>query len=341
MDGIWMDLHMFDAGAGGGGAAPTGAAPSAAGATTSASDGASGGVSDGQNAPLANVAKSAKRGKNPLADVVYGKQASPAPEAQANAEYAAPSVTAETAADRQAEFDQYIRDHKDLYDARVQRAIQDRFRGQKEIQGKADKMDALQPVLEMLAGKYGVDATNVDALAKAIQSDDSYYEQEAMDKGLTVQQLKQIKQLERENAEFRRTAQERERQANARKVYEQWISQGEETKTVYPDFDLKTECNSPETGERFMRLLRSGVDVRTSYEVVHRDDIIGGAMARAAAVAQKKTIDGIRARGMRPTENGVDPGAPARIVKSDPSKWDRKDREEIARRVRRGERIEL
>lgn len=324
---IWMNLHMFD---GEGGSA-------GAGGVAAAGDGTSGGApaaDTGANAVTPSDKQKSQRNRNPLADVVYGKQPKeePAQDTQPNA----PSE-----ADRRADFDQYIRDHKDLYDERVQRAIQDRFKGQKEIQGKADQMDALRPVLDMLAGKYGVDAADISALSKAIQADDSYYEQEAMDKGLTVQQLKQMKQLERENAEFKRAAQERERQENANRIYQQWIDQSETAKTFYPDFDLKAECAAPETGERFLRLLRSGVDVRTAYEVVHRDDILGGAMARAAAAAQKKTIDGIRARGMRPIENGVDHGSPARIVKSDPSTWTKKDREEISRRVMRGERIEL
>lgn len=333
MSKVWMNLHWFDGA--GDGAAASGAAPAAG------SDGASGGATETPSAtPKSTVDRQpTKRERNPLANVVYGKQPD-AQEQQAAAPTAQQAAPGETEANRRADFDQYIRDHKDLYDERVQRAIQDRFKGQKEIQGKADKMDALQPVLEMLAGKYGVDAADVEGLSKAIQADDSYYEQEAMDKGLTVQQLKQMKQLERENAEFKRAAQERERQANAQKVYQQWVDQAEEAKRFYPDFDLKSEC-SAETGERFLRLLRSGVDVRTAYEVVHRDDIIGGAMARAAATAQKKTIDGIRSRGLRPVENGVDVGAPARIVKSDPSKWTKKDREEISRRVMRGERIEL
>lgn len=53
-----------------------------------------------------------------------------------------------------------------------------------------------------------------------------------------------------------------------------------------------------------MGLLRSGVDARTAYEVVHKDEIIGGAMQYTAQRVQEKVVNDIRARGMRPPENG-------------------------------------
>lgn len=244
--------------------------------------------------------------------------------------------------DRKAEFEKLIKgEYKDLFDERAQKMIDTRFKHVKSLEAQVEKAKAFDPVVELLASKYGVDGTNIDALVKAIEEDNSYYEEEAMRKGLSVEQLKNIKKLERENAAFKRAEEERVRQDNANRIYAQWDQQSAELKALYPNFDLREECNHPETGSRFLSLLKSGVDVKTSYEVIHKDELIGGAMQYAAQSVQEKTINDIRARGMRPAENGGSGNAAATIRKNDPRTWTKKDRDEIARRVMRGERIEL
>ena len=150
----------------------------------------------GATAPVAGVQKGMK---NPLADVKYGKQEETAPVAE---------VT--TAPDMSAEFEALIKGkYKEQYDARVQDTVQKRLKGQKEI---VEKYNALTPTLETIAKKYGVDASDIEALNKAIDEDDSYYEQEAIEKGMTVQQLKEVKKMERENAALKAQMEEAQRQ---------------------------------------------------------------------------------------------------------------------------------
>lgn len=251
------------------------------------------------------------------------------------------SVTTKQKDERKAAFESLIKgEYKELYDERVQSTINARFKQMKGLEERVAQLDELQPMLEMLASKYGVDAKNVDKLVSAIQEDDSYYQDEAMQKGLTVEQLKNIKKMERENAEFKRAAAERERQENAARVYANWQQQADACKQMYANFDLRSEIESPETGKRFTDLLKSGVDVKTAFEVIHKDEIIGSAMQYTAQQVQQKVTNDIRARGLRPEENGGSNSA-AVITKSDPSKWTKKDRDAIAKRVLRGERIEL
>ena len=79
--------------------------------------------------------------------------------------------------DRKAEFDKLIKgEYKEFYDAKVQDTVQKRVKGLKEKEGK---LDALTPTLEMLAKKYGVDASDIEALNKAIEEDDAYYEEDS------------------------------------------------------------------------------------------------------------------------------------------------------------------
>jgi len=266
-------------------------------------------------------------GKNPLADVKYGIQDDAQP-----AEETKPETPALTPEQRQAEFEKLIKgEYKDLYDARMQDTIQRRLKSSKEV---TDKYNALTPVLEMLGRKYGIDASDADKLAKAIENDDSYYEEEAMEKGMSVEQLKATRKLERENAELKRQMDERTTQENTDRLYAQWTQQAEETKKVYPSFDINAELQNP----LFQQLLRNNIDVRTAFEVIHKDDIIPAAMQYTAKTVEQKLTNKIIANGQRPAENGLSAQGAAN-VKADVSQLTKEDRAEIIRRVARGEKI--
>lgn len=297
-----LDLQFFAEGAGGG----TGA------------DGATGVTG-------ADAASQAKGDKNSLADVKYGIQTESAPAAEVQEEVAAPT-------DRSAEFEKLIRgEFKDQYNQKVQDTIQKRLKGTQET---VDKFNSMTPMLEMLSRKYGVDSTDIAALSKAIEEDDSYYEDEAMEKGVTVQQLKEIRKMEKENAELKRQMQEKANKENASKLYAAWMDQSEKAKAVYPSFDLNAEMQNPQ----FVNLLKSNVDVRTAYEVIHKDEIIPAAMQFTAQQTKSKLAKSIAAGTARPAENGISSQSAAR-VKSDVSQLSKADRDEIYRRAQRGEKI--
>ena len=261
---------------------------------------------------------------NPLANVKYGIQEEATPAAEEVKQTATP--------DRNAEFEKLIKgEYKDLYDAKMQDTIRKRLKANEDT---VNRFNALTPTLELLANKYGVKPDDIEALNKAIEEDDSYFEDEAMKKGLTVQQLKEMRKMEKENAELRRQMSEKETQEQASKLYSAWLQQETATKAVYPSFDLKAEMNNPE----FVKLLRSNVDVRTAYEVLHKDEIIPAAMQFTAKTVEQKLTNKIMAGGSRPAENGMKSQSAA-VIKSDVSQLSKADRQEIIRRVQRGEKI--
>ena len=305
-----LDLQLFADGAGGG----------------------EGGTAVGTPGVTATAAVSQKTGvkANPLANVVYGKQATPTAEESAPAA----EVSKPTTEDRAAKFEELIKgEYKDLYDARMQETIQKRLKASKET---VDKYESLVPTLEILAKKYGVDAADAKALAKAIEEDDSYWEEEALEEGISVEQLKEKKKMMRENADLKKQLEEQSRRDSANRVYAQWMEQAEKAKAIYPSFDFQAEMQNPQ----FVQLLRSNVDVRTAYEVVHKDDIIHGAMQFTAKQVSQKMADSIIANGARPSENG-NSSQGATVVKSDVSQLSKADRAEIIRRVQRGEKIKF
>lgn len=298
-----LDLQLFAEGAGGG-------------------DGGTG--AEGAKGVTATAAVSQTKGvKNPLADVKYGIQEGAAPVAEVN-----PTPTE----DRNAKFEELIKgEYKDLYDARVQDTVQKRLKSSKET---VDKYNELTPTIEILAKKYGVDASDIKALNAAIEEDDSYFEEEALEKGITVQQLKEIRKVERENAELRKQMDEKNRKDNAAQQYAEWMRQAEDAKKLYPNLDFEAEAQNPQ----FRQLLMSGIDVGTAYLVVHKDEVIPAAMQYTAKTVEQKLTNKVIANGARPAENGTSSQS-ATVVKSDVSQLSKADRAEIIRRVQRGEKI--
>jgi hypothetical protein len=276
-----------------------------------------------------NAVSQIKGGKtDPLANVVYGKQT----DAQNANVQVETTETESVQPDRNAEFEKLIKgEYKDLYDQRVQDTIQKRLKGTKET---VDKYNALSPTIDLLSKKYGVDPTDIEALNKAIEDDDAYYEEEAIEKGVTVEQLKQIKKMEKENAELKKQMQEQENKDKAAKLYSQWMEQEKATKNIYPSFNLRAEMQNP----KFIDLLRANIDVRTAYEVLHKDEIIPAAMQFTAKTVEQKITNKIIANGARPAENGTSSQSAA-VVKSDVSQLSTKDIAEVMRRVANGERI--
>jgi hypothetical protein len=307
-----LNLQLFAEGTGGAGAG--------------AGDGGTG--ASGQGVTEAAALPQTKGVKNnPLSNVKYGKQE----EAQVANVQSAEAQT-EVTVDRNAEYKKLIRgEYKDLFDSDVQNVVQKRLKNSQET---VDKYNALAPTLEMLAKKYGVDASDINALSKAIEEDDAYYEEEALEKGISVEQLKNIRKMEKENAELRRQMQEQQVRDNANKLYATWMDQAEQAKTVYPSFDLAAEMQNPQ----FVNLLKSNVDVRTAYEVLHKDEIIPAAMQFTAKTVEQKIANNIAAGSKRPTENGMSSQSAA-VVKSDVSQLSKFDLHEIQRRVARGEKI--
>lgn len=299
-----LDLQLFAEGASGG-------------------DGGTG--AEGATGASATAAVSQTKGvkNNPLADVKYGVQENTTPAAE---------VVENPTEDRNAKFETLIKgEYKDLYDQRMQDTVQKRLKSTKET---VEKYEALAPTLEILAKKYGVDASDVKALNKAIEEDDAFFEEEALELGMTVEHLKELRKVKRDNAELTKKLEEKDRRENANKIYSEWMNQAESAKQVYPSFDLRAEMQNP----KFVDLLKSNIDVRTAYEVIHKDDIIAGAMQFAAKKVEQNITNKIIANGARPSENG-NSSQGASVTKSDVSTLTKADRAEIARRVARGDKI--
>ena len=244
--------------------------------------------------------------------------------------------TAKTPQQRQEDFEALIRgEYREEFQKRTQRIIDKRFKQQGELENTLKSHDEL---LTVLAQKYGVDSRDAKAIMDAINKDDSFYEQEALDKGLSVKQLKEIKQLERDNASPRKAQEEAESKRHTDQIYSEWLNESEELKNKYglDSFNLESEIQNPE----FIKLLAGGISLESAYKAIHFDDMVGGAMAHTAATVKEKMANNIASRSGRPAENGVSSQSTSNF-KTDVNKMTKADRAKIMREVQKGANVVL
>ena len=226
-------------------------------------------------------------------------------------------------------------EYKKAYEQKFQDALNKRLKNQKDLQGQ---LDSMKPGLDILAQKYGLEAKDgaydYAELMQKIQDDDQLYEEEAFQRGMSVQDLKTMKHLESENARLNAVREQQEEEARNREEFERLMAQGEELKAIYPSFDLGVELQN----ESFGRLLANGIPVKTAYEVCHNEEILAGGMQYAVKQTKEKIANSIQS-GTRPIENGLSSQSATSPGDIDLSKLTLAQIHEFTARAQAGERI--
>lgn len=292
--------------------------------------GASSGTGDGSGTATSGANEGTSSGANnskDLSKVVYGKQPT-----------VAENTSSDTQDDAQSRYNEYRNgEGKDFINKEIENAVKRRFKDHSELKKSNGKM---QSVMNALSMKYGIDPTDTDGILKAVAEDTTYYETAADEAGMSVEQYKKMKQLEAENAQLKAIRQEEDRRKEFDAKYAEWSMQADFAKNEYPNLDLNTEMQNKD----FFGLLTRGIDVKTAYQVIHQDEIVQSAIStatqRTAQAVQQQTVNNIRSKGLRPDESAGSSQA-GFTFKADPHKWTKADREEIAKRVARGEKITL
>lgn len=244
---------------------------------------------------------------------------------------------ADEAQARTDEFEAYISEHKDLYEAKLKQQLDRRMKGATRdidaLKGQNARYDALA---QAIAQRYGKDANDLAALEQAVREDESWIEEQAARNGLTKEQQKHWNAIEAENARFKAAREEAERMAQRDATLQRWQAEADQLKQIYHEFDLDEEVNNPE----FASLVGKGVAMQTAYEVVHKDELLTNAISYANNRAKTAIAASVRANGMRPTEGAGGNSAPS-SMKLDVEKMTKEQRQEVIRRVMSGERITL
>ena len=216
------------------------------------------------------------------------------------------------------------------YNKEMQAVIKARLKNAGTAEEALSKM---APALEVLARKHGQDPANPDyeALAKAINDDDAYYEDKALEMGVSVEAAKRIDQQERDTARQQR---EEERNLEQQKLHNHFRSleqQGEALKKVFPNFDLRTELQNP----AFARMVAPGhgiMSVEDAYKAVHRKEIEAAQSQVIAQRTAQNISNAIQAGSRRPDENGTS-GQSASVTTFDYSKASKEQRDALKREI--------
>ena len=221
------------------------------------------------------------------------------------------------------------------YNKQMQAVVQARLRSAK---GAEETLGKLAPALELLARKHGQDPAkpDYDALVKAISDDESFYEDKALEMGVSVETAKRIDQQERETARQQREQAKTLEQQKFQQHIMKLEQQGEAMKKVFPNFDLRTELQNP----AFARMTSPnvGISVEDAYYAVHRNEIQTAAMQVTAQKTAQKISNAIQAGSRRPDENGTSGQAPS-VTTFDYRSMSPEQRDALKKRIRSGEKI--
>lgn len=228
-------------------------------------------------------------------------------------------------------FDDYVKAHKDEASKWFQKQFNRRHADYNQLKSRAD---ASAQVLDVLAAKYNLDANDVDGIVKALNGDDSMFEERAIEAGMTVEQYKRFSAAQAENRRLRAEQQQFQQTQQIQRQMEEWDRQSNNLKQIFPDFDLDTELENPD----FEKALRSGLSIDRAFYAVHGAEITSGAMQYTAQQVRQATAEDLASRRNRPIENGLSPMASAKVTK-DVHNLTKRERAELAKRSMSGERI--
>ena len=201
----------------------------------------------------------------------------------------------------------------------------------------AEGLEKLAPALQLLSKKYGVDSGDYDAIAKAVADDDEYYEDRAMELGVSTEVAKQ---LERSEAVARAAEAQKQQFINEQKLMEhlgKMNAQAVELQKKYPNFDLRKELDNP----TFRRLTAPDLmfSLEDAYELVHRDEIKESIRQAALKASVQQVSNAVQSNRSRPSEGGVPKSSNASIQTFDYRNATREQREALKARIRSGEKI--
>lgn len=170
------------------------------------------------------------------------------------------------------EFDRLINGRfKDKFTKKTQAIIDKRFKQTKELEAYKEKT---APLIEGLMEKYNIPSGEENRLLEMELSSEVTPVPEKAPEG----------------------------EAKIKNQVARWLQESVALKEQMPEFDLRRELKQH---KELGKLLLGGIDVKTAYEMVHREEIISDAMAYTADRVRKQVVDNIQAKGMRPLENGA------------------------------------
>ena len=229
------------------------------------------------------------------------------------------------------QHDEMMKDpeYRKFFSEKAQDIFNSKYKNYKTIKSN---FEAIQPILSTLAEKYGVDANDLGAIAKAFENDNEIYEALGEKSGLSGEQFKAMNSLRQTATRERAMREEIEARYKTEQTAQKLQAEAVTVQQLYPEFDFKATISNPQIRE----MLKAGVSLKAAYEAVNMDHIL----EMRTKAAEKKVTDNIQARATRPVEGGAS-AQTGNIVQNRAASLTRQDREALAKRAIRGENITL
>ena len=327
-------LQLFADGTGEGGAAESGVtSPAAAGQDT----GVNASAVAGQTVEPTQADRLRELGvpESKLKRAKYSQKAAPQKQQETTAQAAAAETqeVTEEAKDtaKRLSWDEIMADPE--YNGEMQKVVK---AAKEKLKTSAEALEKLSPAIQLIAKKYGVDASDYDAVSKAVVDDDAYYEERAMELGVTTDVAKQLDKSEK----MMRAAEEQQQKfINEQKLMEhigKLNRQAIELQQKYPDFNLGKELNNP----TFARLTAPDLNLplEDAYELVHREEIKENIRQAALKASIQQVSNAVQSNKNRPND-GVSKSSNASVQTFNYQNATKAQREALKARIRSGEKI--
>jgi hypothetical protein len=327
-------LQLFADGTGEGGAADSGVtSPAAAGQDT----GVNASAVAGQTVEPTQADRLRELGvpESKLKRAKYSQKAAPQKQ-QETASQAAAAETQEVTEEakdtaKRLSWDEIMADPE--YNGEMRKVVK---AAKEKLKTSAEGLEKLAPAIQLIAKKYGVDASDYDAVSKAVVDDDAYYEERAMELGVTTDVAKQLDKSEK----MMRAAEEQQQKfINEQKLMEhigKLNRQAIELQQKYPDFNLGKELNNP----TFARLTAPDLNLplEDAYELVHREEIKENIRQAALKASIQQVSNAVQSNKNRPND-GVSKSSNASVQTFNYQNATKAQREALKARIRSGEKI--
>ncbi len=326
-------LQLFADGTGESGAADSGVtSPAAAGQETGVNASAVAGQTE--QPTQADRLRELGVPESKLKRAKYSQKAAPQKQQETTAQAAAATqeVTEETKdTAKRLSWDEIMADPE--YNGEMQKVVK---AAKEKLKTSAEGLEKLTPAIQLIAKKYGVDAGDYEAISKAVVDDDAYYEERAMELGVTTDVAKQLERAEK----MLQAAEEQRRQFINEQKFMEHIGklnmQAIELQKKYPGFDLLKEMDNPTF--RYMTAPDQMFSLEEAYELVHRDEIKESIRQAALKASIQQVSNAVQSNKNRPND-GVSKSSNASVQTFNYQNASKEQRKALKARIMSGEKI--
>lgn len=216
------------------------------------------------------------------------------------------------------EFENLIKGkYKEQHAKKMNASFSERFAKQKgQIESLQSQLNLGNEILDIIANKYKIDASDRNALLEAVKGDISYFSEKALDNGTTATELQKTFFEEKQNNKDHEELTQLRREKAMRELDTRLQQLSVSTKEKYPDFNLQEEMNNPaftaaldfianRNSERNKATGKSDevFDLTFAYEMAHADELRQQLVNRTAKAAMSAATQHVQANANRFNES--------------------------------------